>query len=326
MVERTNRRNRKSHVVLFSLRMLLVVVLLATVSTAWAAPYTKLVVFGDSLSDVGNAFEATGVPASPYYQGRFSNGPIWVEDLANNLGVPSATAYLANPTVGTNFAVGGSTTASTYPNLGYTVGLYLNSVTNVADANALYVIWSGSNDFFQTIDADPTNAVTNCTANMSTWASNIAGTVSALHTAGAVNFLIPNLAPLGNTPKYNSNANKNTVNSLVSSFNSVLAADLAGLEATHGDLTIQSLDVYGLFNQMLLNPSGYGLDNVTDPAMTTSGDDSRFLFWDSVHPTAAGHALLAQAVPEPSALMLLMIGAGMWLAGMVCYRRSSSRP
>src|SRR5262249_12459629 len=49
----------------------------------------NLVVFGDSLSDAGNAALATG-GALPdptlYYHGRFSNGPIWVDTLAKYLG------------------------------------------------------------------------------------------------------------------------------------------------------------------------------------------------------------------------------------------------
>src|SRR4051812_8541313 len=57
---------------------------------ASAGQFTKLVVLGDSLSDTGNLFAATGgaIPPSPYYLGRFSNGPVWVEYLAEALDVP----------------------------------------------------------------------------------------------------------------------------------------------------------------------------------------------------------------------------------------------
>ena len=46
-----------------------------------AHAYSSLFVFGDSLSDVGNVFLATGgqQPASPYANGQFSNGPIWAQ-------------------------------------------------------------------------------------------------------------------------------------------------------------------------------------------------------------------------------------------------------
>src|SRR5262245_37490212 len=56
---------------------------------AVAVPFREVVVFGDSLSDTGNVFTVTepvlaeAIPVSPpYFQGRFSNGPVWVERLA----------------------------------------------------------------------------------------------------------------------------------------------------------------------------------------------------------------------------------------------------
>ncbi len=59
---------------------------------AWSAPaFEHLVVFGDSLSDTGNA-------------GRFSNGPVWVEHLADRLGLKLSPSQRG----GSNFAVGGA--------------------------------------------------------------------------------------------------------------------------------------------------------------------------------------------------------------------------
>ena len=54
-------------------------------------PIDHIVVFGDSLSDTGNA-------------GRFSNGPVWVEQLAARLEV----ALRPTQAGGLNFAVGGA--------------------------------------------------------------------------------------------------------------------------------------------------------------------------------------------------------------------------
>ncbi|WP_228021607.1 hypothetical protein [Vasconcelosia minhoensis] len=57
---------------------------------AQAAAFSQLYGFGDSLVDTGNLFELTqavlplGVPQSPpYANGRFSNGPLWIEGLAD---------------------------------------------------------------------------------------------------------------------------------------------------------------------------------------------------------------------------------------------------
>ncbi len=57
-------------------------------SSALASPYGSVVVYGDSLSDNGNLFAATGNPGAPYYQGRRSDGPVAVEYVASRLGVP----------------------------------------------------------------------------------------------------------------------------------------------------------------------------------------------------------------------------------------------
>ena len=63
--------------------------------------FSDIVVFGDSLSDNGNLFRLTGQPPPPYFKGRFSNGPVWVERLAAPLGLDGIT----------DFALGGATTS-----------------------------------------------------------------------------------------------------------------------------------------------------------------------------------------------------------------------
>lgn len=48
-----------------------------------------MVVFGDSLSDNGNAFRKffNMVPGNPFWKGRFSNGEIWTDLIAKKLAV-----------------------------------------------------------------------------------------------------------------------------------------------------------------------------------------------------------------------------------------------
>src|SRR6056297_1815558 len=71
---------------------------LAGQSTAWAAEYERIVAFGDSLMDSGNAFVLTGevstppfdpVPSGAYAIGghHFSNGRTWVEQLGEAMGL-----------------------------------------------------------------------------------------------------------------------------------------------------------------------------------------------------------------------------------------------
>jgi hypothetical protein len=85
-------------------------------SAAGAATYTSLYVFGDSLSDPGNAAALTGGPAAPFFppfppyvSGHFSNGPTAAEYLATKLGVTVSGGW---PTAGgaNNMAAGGALT------------------------------------------------------------------------------------------------------------------------------------------------------------------------------------------------------------------------
>ena len=114
-------------------------IIAAPMATLAAVPtYSNLYVFGDSYCDVGNLFAASGgtVPGAPYYMGRFSNGPLWVDHVAGFLGLPMKPALLG----GTNYAFAGAevTTASniggaTIPSVPQQVELYLSQHGGKAD-------------------------------------------------------------------------------------------------------------------------------------------------------------------------------------------------
>ena len=74
-----------------------------------AQAYSAIYAFGDSLSDVGNVFTALGgsLPANPYVNGQFSNGPVWVQDLANIAKLSPLTPSILG---GTDYAWGDATT------------------------------------------------------------------------------------------------------------------------------------------------------------------------------------------------------------------------
>src|SRR4051812_4332701 len=113
---------------------------------AEAGPFNNLVVFGDSLSDVGNIAQALFIntPGPYYWNGRFSNGPVYAESLATGLGLPPLNRSTASG--GTDYAYGGAkTTGTAFPDSLFVkdiddqVSQYLSSHTG--NANTLYVLF-----------------------------------------------------------------------------------------------------------------------------------------------------------------------------------------
>ncbi len=116
---------------------------------AKSEPFSHVPVFSDSLADTGNFYRLSGgYPPPPYFEGRFCNGPLWVEYLAAELGM--------NYDAADNFAVAGATTGTVNANdgSGQKYPGLLNEVESCIDLGrvseperALYVVAAGANDF-----------------------------------------------------------------------------------------------------------------------------------------------------------------------------------
>ncbi len=274
-------------------------------ATAAAGPFSNLVIFGDSLSDVGNIAQATAnsffvspTPGPYYYQGRFSNGPNYADTLAAGLGIASFTNSAAG---GNDFAYGGAqTTGTSFP-----YSLYISDVddqvaayrsSRIANATTLYLIFAGSNDLI------------NDQTNMSIPVNSLKASINSLITAGARQFLVFNLPLLGNTPRYNgSTTTRDQYNARAEQYNTTLATMLDTVQANNPAVTMFRLDVAAFFSQLLTDPALFGLTNVTDSAApglepgATSYNTSllvpnpnEYMFWDDLHPTKTVHAILAQ--------------------------------
>ncbi len=282
---------------------------LSTPLAAQASQFTSIYAFGDSLSDTGNVYFATGrtTPLSPpYYQGRFSNGPIWVEDLATSLGIPLE-----------NYAYGGATTGTVnigsplLPGLQQEIGLFANNHP-LANPKALYTVWAGANDYLFT-PVDPVNPT-------ATPLSNIGTAIKNLSILGAKDFLVVNLPDLGLLPIVTSNslpAPSSYYTALTLQHNAGLLSAIYA-EGLPTDVKVTQLDVYSLANKIIQNPAQYGLTNVTGNCLdkttnpyTLCTNPSQYFFWDDVHPTTGIHSIVAQQavkavlVPEPQPLNIL---------------------
>jgi phospholipase/lecithinase/hemolysin len=303
-------------------------------TTAHADPFSEVVAFGDSLSDVGNVYLSTGgaLPASaPYDAGRFSNGPLWVENLASKLGLPSLTPSVVAG--GTDYAFAGAQihTATGFsfmgtPNLDTQIEMY-RSAHSSFNSSQLITIWGGANDFLNGGVTDPNALVSSLAQEITTIANN-----------GGKFFVVPNLPLLGDLPAVAAQGASAVagLNALSAAFNVLLAAQESSLASTLG-ITIYKVDVESLFNHALQDPAAFSLTNVTGQAVDnglntgTAGavvsNPNEYLFWDAVHPTATVHAIVGDAafdavsVPEPSSWVLCGIGLAV---GLVVLRRKTS--
>jgi phospholipase/lecithinase/hemolysin len=287
----------------------ILVCLAFTSSSAHAAKptYDAIYVFGDSYCDVGNIFALTGgaEPVSPpYFHGRFSNGPIWVEHVASALGLPmlpSEVPTLPSQAAGTDYAFGGAwatepqvTGVGTIPDVPQQVALYLSRHGGKADPKALYILEGGGNDIIGHIGVSGTSA------NQLGFqiATSIAESEALLRHAGAKNFLIPDLFNVGLLPA--AQGDPSFANAASVATNHYLN-ELLGVEGFLQGIRIQRLNVFTLFKAIQTDATHFGFTNITTPCVdsttgTICSDPDHTLFWDTYHPTVFGHAFFAVTV------------------------------
>ena len=275
-------------------------------TNATAALFSGLFSFGDSLSDAGNTSLATGgaLPGAGYYNGRYSNGPVWVERLAGYLGLPAASPSLLG---GTNSAWAGAYTLSggSVPTIAQQVALFTGGGGSFLSTD-LITLWGGANDFLLGGQLNPTVP-----------AANILGIIPLLANAGAKTILLPNLPDLGDTPALLSTNDANSIlgaSLWTQGFNQTLASQIAVLESAYG-IDIVLLDIYAIGKALKNDPGAFGFTNTTDSALLTGNAAfaDQYLYWDSVHPTSGVQDIFAQegfkalGVPEPSTTVILFL-------------------
>ena len=275
--------------------------------------YSQLVVFGDSLSDPGNAFVLTGqfstrpfslIPEAPYAIGgmHFSNGKTWAEVLAKKLHLPSGPAF-RNPLRFSNYAIGGARARSSGSGADLTdqINIYLGQHNNVADPDALYVILIGGNDIRDAIVAypgDPNSSNLILAEALTSLGSNL----QTLAARGARNFLIGNAPNLALVPAIAQQGlpAQMLAGGLSLAYNGGLDGLLNSLSAVPY-LHVVKLDVFGLLASLVADPQQIGLTDVIDTCITPGviihaicRDRDDYLFWDGIHPTHTVHVFLAK--------------------------------
>jgi outer membrane lipase/esterase len=269
-----------------------------------AAQFNQFYFFGDSLSDAG-----TFKPLLPPGTGLFTTnpGPIWAQVIAQRSGSTATPASQG----GNDYAEGGARvsqlpgvpdsppTATATPITAQISNFLAKGPVN---RNALYSVWGGADDVFVQLNLLATGTITSAQAqaNLALAATQLGGAVGVLNTAGARYILLFNLPDIGRTPFGVGSGQSASITALTSLYNSTLMATLDAL-----NLHPIRLNMFGLFNEAIANPGAFGLTNATSPGCTvrsvfcTSSTlvspsvPQTYLFADDVHPTTAGHQIIA---------------------------------
>ncbi len=250
---------------------LILAALLMPVLASTASAFDRIVVLGDSLSDSGNA-------------GRSSNGPVWVEYLAERYSVVLRPSRLG----GSNFAIGGARLdmRSGPGNLRAQADAYLR--TSWPEAGTLYVVYGGGNDVLGALShPDAGGMIDAAIASMRSIVSDLAG-------AGAADILVPNLPDVGMTPAVGEQG-RHAVEAaarLSHHFNATLDAILQ--EFRGRGVRVHHLNVHELAEQVRRDPASAGFVEISTPCHQASRCEG-YLFWDGVHPTTQAHERLAEA-------------------------------
>ena len=285
-----------------------------------AVKFTGVFVFGDSLSDAGyfRPFLAgIGVPpAAVPGLGRFTTnpGPVWAELIATNYGGNPNPANAG----GQNYSQGGARVAvsstSTPPgaNANRSVATQITeylAVNGSADPHALYSVWAGANDIFQTLPG-----IIGGTVNPSTFLAQTAGAevqqIARLQAAGAKYVLVFGLPDIGSAPGFSPLlGTPPALTAAVTQLSAGYNINLFNAIAASG-LHVIPVDIFTLISEVRANAAAFGFTNTTLPAclpigsssLTCSaansvpGSSTTYLFADAVHPTSAAHAITADFV------------------------------
>lgn len=309
----------------------IVLVLISCQAFAQHASIDRVVAFGASLTDTGNAFiwlsdpanESCGtqlnvppydalddlsIPDGPYAKGghHYSNGATWIEGLARYLALAgnARPAFQNAGPEASNYAVGGARAVAEYPcrvNLPEQVDEYLKHFPQTSAAT-LVAIEIGGNDVRDALTAaafnqDPMPYIVDALGSLK-------DNILRLYGAGARTFLVLNVPDVGKTPAVQilDQLFPGTAaggDQLSQAYNAGLALTVGGLSALPG-IDIRIVDIYTTLNNIVASPGTYGFVDVTHACVTPDQPPFQctkpdtYAFWDGIHPTKALHAIIAQ--------------------------------
>jgi outer membrane lipase/esterase len=306
------------------IRFVLAVLLFGLFACPAQAAFTSLYIFGDGVSTTTNNPSAG---FAPYYGLRRSNGRVWVELLAQELNVTNNYWYsnsITDQLSYTNLSASStnwSYTSNNWSFYGDYSPILLANISNFVvptnASNALFIVWVNDADFV----GDMQNIYNNGQGtNITLWTNAVNQSltnhfvaITNLYAKGVRTLVMPDAVDITKVPYYNTYpaASKSFIRQMVISFNAAFAITLSNAMASCPGLTIYEPDYFSMLDNILANPTAYGVTNalqggesidaLDDNSLMDSslnGPGANYIFWDKLDPTAKVHAIMADLAKQ----------------------------
>ncbi|MET0742066.1 MAG: SGNH/GDSL hydrolase family protein [Microvirga sp.] len=266
-----------------------------------AIDFQRLVFFGDSLTDDGNLPEPVR-PDAPYVGGRFSNGPVYAEVLARELGILSDDVALGGAEASTE---SGDNIAQKAINLSSQVSTYLgdspfpfSSGTDILPGTAASIL-IGSNDVLNEKPATGAEA----TDLSNRVVASISASVADLADAGVSHVVLYTLPNVTDAPRAQAlspaqrvlddqfvAATNQGIKAIAAQFSGSIATTVVDLNRLEAEIR-QDRETFGLkvLETPLYAKSG---DTLVSTGITSQVSASQVAFFDPLHPTKIVHAII----------------------------------
>ena len=264
------------------------------------ASFSSVYVFGDALSTTTN--NSYGMPGGSetklYYGGRYSNGRIWAEVLAQRLGT----------TISYNWSYYGCGSSNMFQNVSSL------SISPSVASNTLFVLWCNNADLF--------NEVVNSqgSTNQASWTWAITNgvnyelnTILSLTNKGVRTLVMPSVVDVSEVPFFSQDYKPSFLQFFRAqcvTYNTAFSNMLNQARAECPGLTIYEPNFFALLYNVLSNAPAYGLTNVLLNSLTydaldalgnnanTNGLGANYVYWNSLNPTAKFHEIMADTTMQ----------------------------
>ncbi|WP_395167440.1 SGNH/GDSL hydrolase family protein [Francisella salimarina] len=282
----------------------------------------RIVVFGDSLLDNGNIMKTLDIPGKPYHNGRFSNGLVSTEVLAEILAKDQKTQEIKHK----NYAIGGALTHGANPSsllkfhsfsVSDQVARFENEEGRFANDDLVIVNGGANNFMFMVYNEIP---YINLMPKFRV-ARDLSKIVRKVIKMGAKNIILWNIPDVTRAPGYKEYLSnwvgkffKSYLKTNVNLQNGLLRNRVAELQMLFPNVNLKLFDFFTLLNDCIDSPRKYGFENVTDACIDSYGgadslgniqydidilgDPEKYLCWDYCHPTAKANKVVANRMLE----------------------------